>query len=372
MATTRRHPLTKPQATTHRAGPSAPPWPSYTGTSQFVGTSLNGRVNVYVDPTLGQPGLQNSQDLVNDADRVVAANDNDIFGTPGGPVSVIIFALDGATDGSGGADHNGCDYQTGAAIEVCASFGNAARVSALFEAELSECSMGGNLCGLSTGEALSRWCAAVISDNALADFASAPTWAQNGMRDFVNRTDPTDTNPVSTGCGMAFLSWLLSQGHDLGKIAPAMVSLGDSGTLAQLYASLTGNPASQAWPQFRAAVLQLPGGVTDDDPFGTAQQPAAPAQLSPALVELAGNLFSAILADLAKGKADHQMVATVRAVLAAAATGKRYGASAARPCPKSSHRLRKPLAADLIPNPVPDHPFGTHVPVDPDPGPPPG
>ena len=138
-----------------RDGPAAPAWPSYTGTSQFVGTSPSGRVTVYVDPTLGQPALQNAQDLVNDADRVVTANDS-IFGTTGGPVSVIVFALGGATDGTGGADHMGCDYTTGAAIECCASFGNSARVSALFEAELSECSMNGNLCGLSTGEALSR------------------------------------------------------------------------------------------------------------------------------------------------------------------------------------------------------------------------
>ena len=32
------------------------------------------------------------------------------------------------------------------------------------------CSMGGNLCGVSTGEALSRWCAVVVGNNALADF----------------------------------------------------------------------------------------------------------------------------------------------------------------------------------------------------------
>ena len=134
---------------------------------------------------------------------VVAANDK-LFSKPGGPVNVIIFAMDGQTDGTGGADHMGCDYQTGAAIEVCASFGNAARVSALFEAELSECSMNGNLCGLSTGEALSRRCAAVIGNNALADFATAPQWYQDGEPDYVNQTDPTDQNADSTGCGMAF------------------------------------------------------------------------------------------------------------------------------------------------------------------------
>jgi hypothetical protein len=331
-----------------------------------VGTNLNGRVTVYVDPTLGQPGLQNAQDLVNDADRVVAANDNDIFGTPGGPVGVIIYALDGATDGTGGADHGGCDYQTGAAIEVCASFGNAARVSALFEAELSECSMGGNLCGQSTGEALSRWCAAMVSDNALADFATAPAWA-NRMPDFVNQTDQTDTNPVSTGCGMAFLSWLLSQGYDLSQIAPAMVSLGDSGTLAQLYASLTGNPASQAWGMFRAAVLQLSDGVTDDDPFADAAGPSALAQLTPAMIGLAGKVFSSILTDLARGKADHQIVANVRSVLAAPA-GKPRGASGGRTCSKSSHRLRPAM----VPDSSPDRPLGPHPGSDPDSGPPAG
>jgi hypothetical protein len=142
--------------------PSPPLWPTYTGTSQFVGTSPSGRITVYVDPTLGVQGLRNAQDFVNDADRIVSVNDAQIFGSAGGPVSVIIFAIGGATDGTGGSFHAGCDYTTGAAIEVCASFNNSARVSALFEATLSECSMGGNLCGVSTGEALSRWCAAVI------------------------------------------------------------------------------------------------------------------------------------------------------------------------------------------------------------------
>lgn len=251
-------------------GPAAPTWPSYQGTSQLVGTSPSGRVTVYVDPSLGQPGMQNAQDLLADADRVTAANDT-IFGTTGGPVSVIVFALGNATDGTGGADHMGCDYITGAAIEVDASFGNSARVSALFEAELSECSMNGNLCGQSTGEALSRWCAAVVGNNALSDFATAPVWAQDGMPDFVNKTDPTDQNADSTGCGMAFLSWLMSQGHSLDKIAPAMVALGDAGTLAQLYANLTSDAAANAWPKFQSAVQALPNGVTNDDPFGGAQ-----------------------------------------------------------------------------------------------------
>ena len=125
------HPIRKTPVTARRGGRQAPRWPSFTGTSQFVGTSPSGKVTVFVDPALGQQGQQNARGLLDDADRIVTANDA-IFGTPGGPVSVIVFALDGMTDGTGGADHMGCDFATGAAIEVCACFDNPARVSALF------------------------------------------------------------------------------------------------------------------------------------------------------------------------------------------------------------------------------------------------
>ena len=205
-----RHPLRPPvREVVPEAGAAAPAWPSYTGTSQLVGSSSGG-VSVYVDPTLGSQALQNARDLLAAADRVVQQN-NGIFGISGGPVSVILFALNGQTDGTGGADHSGCDFTTGNAIEVDVSYGNSTRVVALFEAELSECAMNGNLCGYSTGEALSRWCAAVVGSNALSDFATSPQWARDGMPDWVDRTEHTDQDPDSTGCGMAFLSWLISR-----------------------------------------------------------------------------------------------------------------------------------------------------------------
>jgi len=265
-----RHPLLPPAVTPVLAEArtrvaAGPAWPSFTGTAQLVGTSADG-VTVYVDPSLGQPALQNAEDLLADADRVVQAN-NTIFNITGEPVDVIVFALGGNTDGTGGADHNGCTFTDGNAIEVDASFGNSVRVSALFEAELSECAMNGQLCGYSTGEALSRWCAAVVGSNALSDFATAPVWVQDGTANWVDQTQPTDQGSDSTGCGMAFLSWVLSQGHSLAEVAQAMVALGDSGTLAQLYGQVTGNPATAAWSQFTAAINALPGGVTSDDPF---------------------------------------------------------------------------------------------------------
>jgi hypothetical protein len=317
----------------------APTWPSFKGTSQLVGTSPSGRVTVYVDPSLGQPAQQNAQDLLNDADRVVTANDG-IFGTTGGPVSVIVFALGDATDGTGGADHMGCDYTTGAAIEVDASFGNSARVSALFEAELSECSMNGNLCGLSTGEALSRWCAAVIGNNALSDFATAPQWVQDNEPDFVDQTDPTDQNPDSTGCGMAFLSWMISQGYGLEKIAPAMVNLGDSGTLARLYATLTSDDAGNAFLNFQAAIQNLPNGVTSDDPFGGLAQPAQMAHIAPRSAEVVGRIFASMVADLSAGRQPEQIMANVRAAMLPVSTGRPPAV-----CSPKSKRLLPPAKA---------------------------
>lgn len=118
----------------------APQWPSFTGVSTFVGTTPDGRCTVYYDASLGDACKQNATDLLADAPRVMEFNDA-TFAHPGGHVDVIVFALGGATDGTGGADHMGCDFTTGAQLEVCASFGQSARVSALFEAELSECSM---------------------------------------------------------------------------------------------------------------------------------------------------------------------------------------------------------------------------------------
>lgn len=251
------------------------PWPSYKGVSQLVGTTLDGRCTVYVDPSLGAQGMAAANSLLAGAPVIMSQNDS-FFGTPGGAVNVILFALGGATDGTGGADHMACDFTTGNNIEVDVSFGSPARMEGLFEAELSECSMGGNVCGQNTGEALSRWCAMTVSNNALADFATAPTWFRQGAENWIDKTDNTDQNPDSTGCGMAFISWLSSQGYGITKIAPEMTKLGNPGTFAELYAALTDDQASNAWPKFIAAIQALPHGVTTDNPFATTTPPPPP------------------------------------------------------------------------------------------------
>lgn len=251
-------------------------WPTFTGTATFVGTSPQQQVSVFYDPSLGAQGLTNAQDLLADADRVATLN-NTIFGiTTVNAVNVIVFAMGGATDGTGGADHAACNFGQGGNLEVDASFGSPERVSALFEAELSECTMNNNLCGLSTGESLSRWCSMVASSNALPDFATAPFWAQQGMQDYVDVIDPTDQDAISIGCGMAFISWLLSmQGLagqiTLAQIAQTMVKAGDNGTLASLYEALTGKASNTAWNSFQTAITALGGvsAITSDDPWNS-------------------------------------------------------------------------------------------------------
>src|SRR5260370_39224895 len=109
--------------THHLAGPA---WPGFRGTSQFVGSTSDGIVTVYVDPNLGPQGLQNAQDLLADAPRVAAAN-NAIFGTTGGAVSVIVYALAGATDATSGAQHIGGEPPTRTHFEDCAAGRHATR-----------------------------------------------------------------------------------------------------------------------------------------------------------------------------------------------------------------------------------------------------
>jgi hypothetical protein len=101
---------------------------------------------------------------------------------------------------------------------------------------------------------------------------------------------------------MAFLSWLISMGNPLGKIAPTMVELGNSGTLAQLYSRLTVKAPSEAWPAFQSAIVALPGGVTSDDPFGGSSAGAHLSYLAPESISLAGEVFASILADLSANK----------------------------------------------------------------------
>jgi hypothetical protein len=246
-----------------------------------IGMTPDGNVSVYYDPSLGQPGAALAQQVLIVAD-VTYLSCQKYFSIKGQPVNVIIAALGGMTDGSGGAYHNGCDFNTGGDLYCDAALGNQPLTSALMAAELTECFMGqqnrGWSCDASNGEALSRFLAEQTSDGpdgVLAAYGSAQQWDAAGRPNWIDATEPTDQNLVSIGCGLVYLYWMLSQGYTAAQITQAGCP---DGTLSSNYAALT--DATTAWASFQAALATLNGPIDSDNPWGNAgaPQPAPPAQ----------------------------------------------------------------------------------------------
>lgn len=241
--------------------------------TELVGTTAGGMVTLYYDPHLGSPGL----DLANQVFAMVRqtyANCQTYFGIDGQPVNVIIAAVNHATDGSGGAYHAGCGFNPGGDLYCDAAFGNAAMTNGLVVAELTESFMGaqnkGWDCGGSNGEALSRLLAELESGGpagALAGYATGPDWDRAGRPNWIDATEPTDQDAVSTGCGVLYLYWMMSKGYTAAQITQAACP---DGSLASNYQALTGR--ANAWADFIAAIQALPHGVDSDNPW-----PPAPA-----------------------------------------------------------------------------------------------
>src|SRR5579883_1793663 len=109
--------------------------------TQPVGTTQDGNVTVYYDPSLGQPGADLAQQVFARAAQTYA-DCQAFFDVPGEPVNVIIAAVNDATDGSGGAYHYGCNFNPGGDLYVDAALGDADRTNGLVVAELTESFMG--------------------------------------------------------------------------------------------------------------------------------------------------------------------------------------------------------------------------------------
>ena len=91
---------------------------------------------------------------------------------------------------------------------------------------------------------------------------------------------------------------------------------GANGTLAQLYSDLGAGSSNNAWNNFIAAVQNLPGPITSDDPFGGGAQLSQLTHISPETLAIAGRIFSAIVSDVAAGKSHQRIVASVRVAMA--------------------------------------------------------
>jgi hypothetical protein len=239
--------------------------------TQLIGKTPDGYITLYVDPSLGKPGADLAEQIFTMIDRTYA-HSRAYFNLPAQPVNVIIAALGNATDGSGGAYHYGCGFDTGGDIYCDAAFGNPRLTNGLIVAELTESFMGaqdrGWDCGGSNGEALSRFLAELESDGprgALADFSTGPLWDRAGRPNWIDATEPTDRDGASIGCGVVYLYWMVSKGITAARITQAGCP---DGILASNYSVLTG--ATDAWKDFIAAVGALPQGVVSDDPWATA------------------------------------------------------------------------------------------------------
>lgn len=245
--------------------------------TQLVGTSAwkgdDGQpVTVYYDPNTGADGKAVAQYVLDHIDDVMASCDF-WFGVKGRGGNVIV-----APD-FGGAYHYGCDFDSGG--DWYLSLSDKDTTVGLAVAEITESYMGlqakGWNCGGSGGEALSRVLAEIATGGAtgaMIDYSAGPSW--NGAN-WIDRDSGTDQDYPSTGCGVLYLWWMLSQGHTIEAITQAGES---GGVLAGNYRTLTGK--TTAWTDFKAAVAAVggAGSFDNDNPFN-APNPPYPAGSGP-------------------------------------------------------------------------------------------
>jgi hypothetical protein len=241
-----------------------------------VGSTTDGRITLYYDPSTGAEGLALAQAILPQLQQLLV-DDDVLFGVTAPCGNVLLVALDGQTDGSAGAYHYGCDFTTGGDWYEDVALGDVPLTFGLVQAEVVESYMGlqgkGWDCGASNGEALSRFLAESVSggpQGALVDFSTGPAWYTAGMPDFISTTDPTDQNAISTGCAIVYLYWLVSRGLTPAQIVQAGCP---DGTLASNYQALGLGP--DAWADFSAAAGAL-ASIDGDDPWGASAPPPPP------------------------------------------------------------------------------------------------
>ena len=216
--------------------------------------------------SLGQRGADLAQALLQSCERDYTALQQ-IFGgiTPHRLPFVVQITSDNT-----GASHSSC---LGTDITVGGkSGGNVDFIGSLLVAEADEVFMAnfgrGWDCGASPGEGLSRVLANDLYKGVEpADFVSSNVWLNLDPRpNYVDETDPTDTNYQSIGCSVLFLNWLRFQlNHSWAEI----VSSGGA-TLAETYNGLTAK--TTAWADFETVInTHFPVGKTyrlkTDNPF---------------------------------------------------------------------------------------------------------
>lgn len=230
-------------------------------------------MTVYYDPSPKYQAAGLAQEILKRAPRTFA-DCQAFFAIQGQPVNVILAPVRGATDGSGGGYHNGCDFTSGGDLYCDIAIDDPDLTNGIVIAELTECFMGvqgkGWLCNCSNGEALSRFLAGMLTggaDGPMAQFKTGPKWDQHGRPNYIDNTDLSDQNDDSIGCGMVYLYWMLSKGYTAFQITQAGCP---DNKLASNYQALTGS--ANAWTDFSNAVSGLGGSITSDNPWSAARE----------------------------------------------------------------------------------------------------
>jgi hypothetical protein len=192
--------------------------------------------DIYYATSLGTLGAQCAANLRPEVDGQYSTC-FEWFGMINQPrAKIVISPLSTFHDGTGGAYHYSCVDPT---LYCDLDQNNYKRTLALFIAELMEVFMGtqngGTDCGANGGEALSRFGAELACPGVLDDFATVPTWLNGTRVDWINHSDPTDGNAVSTGCALAFLYWL----NEIGGHSPSYICQSPGVTMADTYRALT-------------------------------------------------------------------------------------------------------------------------------------
>jgi hypothetical protein len=226
------------------------------------------KFNVYYSPPLGTVGQQIADAMLGVCERDYNRVSR-IFGgiTPAGlPFNIILAHLPQA-----GAYHYGhaattlyCDVKTvPSVIPAFSSFLAYAQLVEVFETAQNR----GWDSGASHGEGLSRVLAAARYPRQVPGFDTAAAWLNHGRPDFVNRTDRTDSNPVSIGCAALFLNYLRYQLNYRWRDIVAA----DGPNLSVTYLRLTGDPGNP-FPTFAALLagkfpVRQPAVLSTDNPF---------------------------------------------------------------------------------------------------------
>ncbi len=263
-------PITKPQAAKNEVKTSS--------VRDQLSSVLQGSTEhfqVYYESDLGGDGATIANAILSVCERDYVTLQGYFGGiTPPNLPFVILLTTDDT-----GASHDGCDATTLYIGASSAGEGNIDFIRSLVfaeEDEVFEAAIGlGWDCGASNGEGLSRVLANDMYPGAEpAGFMSASVWLNTeGRPDYVDTTDPTDTNYVSIGCSVLFLNWLRFQ---LNYTWSQIIQAG-APTLAETYTNLTSR--TDGWDQFSALMeASYPEGqvydLGTDNPFPLPNRPA--------------------------------------------------------------------------------------------------